>query len=120
MRQERVNLWLPENSGLAGFRRPGLEAGLTASEGRCLPGEGPRDGDPCAPVNSEQVGACWGLLALPAPEMRVRPLQVEKSGSGLYRPDCKNATGSRISGSFRRAVRLLYWGGEMYLCLKAA
>lgn len=74
---------------MAGFQRPGLGAGLAALEGRCLPGEGPWDRDPCAPVNSEQVGACWGLLALPAPEMRVRPLQVEKSGSGLCRPDCK-------------------------------
>lgn len=77
----------PEHSGLAGFRGLALGVGLEALEGRCLPGEGPWDRDPCAPVNSERVGACWHR---PPPEMRIkRPLQVEKPGPGLCRRGCK-------------------------------
>lgn len=63
------------------------------------------------PVNSEQAGARWGLLALPSGETRVRPLQVEKPGSGAVSLCLQNAD-SGISVSLGGAGGPHYWGGR--------
>ena len=81
---------------------PGTRVGWVA--GACLGrGGGPGSlGSGHRSVNSEQAEACQALLTLPALETRVRPLQVEKPGSGLCCSWLQNAADSRISVALRR------------------
>lgn len=53
---------------------------------------------PLIPSGLGLAGVYWHC---PPPEMRVRPLQVEKPGYGVLSPRLQNATDSRISGELR-------------------
>lgn len=103
---------------LAGCQRP--ERGLSGSQvpvwGR---GGGPGSlGSGHRSVNSEQAEACRALLTLPAPETRVRPLQVEKPGSGLCCSWLQNAADSRISVRLGGKGAPHCWGRERGLAIR--
>ena len=99
---------------------PGTRVGWVA--GACL-GRGGGSGSLGSghrSVNSEQAEACQALLTLPAPETRVRPLQVEKPGSGLCCSWLQNAADSRISVALRREGGSAMLGEGERSCHKTA